>query len=78
MKCPHCDQPLPSVLCSECGSETPEKGAYCCQCGKAVKKEESESETSERTLCSDGTCIGTINEKGICNVCGKPSAESAK
>jgi hypothetical protein len=22
-------------------------------------------------LCSDGSCIGVINEKGICNVCGK-------
>jgi hypothetical protein len=31
------------------------------------------SETSERTSCSDGTCTGIINEKGFCNVCGKPS-----
>ena len=23
-------------------------------------------------LCSDGTCIGVINEKGFCKVCGKP------
>jgi hypothetical protein len=27
---------------------------------------------SERILCSDGNCIGTINENGICNICGKP------
>jgi hypothetical protein len=27
---------------------------------------------SERKLCSDGSCIGVINEEGICNICGKP------
>jgi hypothetical protein len=27
---------------------------------------------SERILCSDGTCTGIINEKGFCNICGKP------
>jgi hypothetical protein len=27
---------------------------------------------AERILCSDGNCIGTINEKGFCNICGKP------
>jgi len=27
---------------------------------------------SSRTLCSDGTCIGVINEQGVCKVCGKP------
>jgi hypothetical protein len=32
---------------------------------------------SERTLCSDGTCIGVINEKGVCNECGKPYAGKA-
>jgi hypothetical protein len=25
-----------------------------------------------RQLCSDGTCIGVINEQGVCNICGKP------
>jgi hypothetical protein len=23
-------------------------------------------------LCSDGSCIGVLNEAGVCNVCGKP------
>jgi hypothetical protein len=27
---------------------------------------------SSRTLCIDGSCIGVINEQGICKVCGKP------
>ena len=33
-----------------------------------------EQEEAERILCDDGCCIGTINEKGICGVCGKPKA----
>src|SRR4030043_1296210 len=28
---------------------------------------------SKRIPCKDGKCIGTINEKGYCNVCGKLS-----
>jgi len=27
---------------------------------------------SGRILCSDGTCTGIINERGFCNICGKP------
>jgi hypothetical protein len=33
---------------------------------------------SERTLCSDGTCIGVINEKGLCNECGKSHTGEAE
>ncbi len=31
-----------------------------------------EEEASNRKCCSDGSCIGLINEDGVCNVCGKP------
>ena len=71
MKCPHCDGMLSFVVCPECRGETPEGSLYCCRCGKMIRKEE-KVDFSERTLCSDGNCIGTINEKGICNICGKP------
>ena len=27
---------------------------------------------SGRISCSDGTCTGIINERGFCNICGKP------
>jgi ribosomal protein L34E len=27
---------------------------------------------SEHIPCSDGRCIGTIDERGVCNICGKP------
>jgi hypothetical protein len=30
-----------------------------------------EPDWEDRTLCSDGACIGVINDDGVCNVCGK-------
>jgi hypothetical protein len=36
-----------------------------------MKKEKIEIDFSERIPCGDGNCIGTINEKGICNICGR-------
>jgi hypothetical protein len=31
---------------------------------------------NERVLCGDGACTGTLNEKGICNICGKSSKDA--
>ena len=72
MKCPYCNEILPSILCPECKGEIPEKSRYCCWCGNSMVVETEEADLSERKLCSDGNCIGTINEKGFCNICGKP------
>jgi len=77
MECPHCHQALPFVPCPKCGKETPEGSAYCNQCGTRIervieKRTEEEDDFSNRRLCSDGTCIGIINDKGVCNICGKP------
>jgi hypothetical protein len=33
---------------------------------------------SQRIPCSDGNCIGTINENGVCNICGKPFKQEEK
>jgi len=33
---------------------------------------------SERILCRDGNCIGIINERGVCNICGKPLTREEK
>jgi len=78
MKCPHCNETLPFFLCPECQGEIPEKSAYCCWCGSPVKTEEEEkTDFPERILCSDGNCIGVINEDGICSVCGKPYVREA-
>jgi hypothetical protein len=74
MKCTQCGESLPFLPCAECGAETPAGSLYCCQCGRPVKKEEKVVDLTERTLCSDGNCIGTINENEVCNICGKPYA----
>ena len=76
MECPHCRQILPSLICPACGEETPQGSAYCSKCGVRIEKGQGqgkeEIDLSERTLCSDGNCIGVINEQGVCNICGKP------
>jgi len=74
MKCPHCGETLPSVVCPDCKKERPAQGNYCCWCGSLKKIEEGKVDFSQRVLCSDGSCIGIINEKGVCGVCGKPYA----
>jgi hypothetical protein len=72
MDCPHCDQKLPHIICLECGGEIPENSRYCCWCRNPIKVKHQEIDVSQRILCSDGSCIGIINEEGICNICKKP------
>ncbi|NWG03026.1 MAG: hypothetical protein HXY44_09250 [Syntrophaceae bacterium] len=72
MECPHCGYLLAFSSCAECGGEIPAKSRYCCWCGKTITVEQEETDLSERKLCSDGSCVGTINGKGFCNICGKP------
>jgi hypothetical protein len=42
------------------------------------KREDETVDFSKRILCSDGNCIGVINEQGFCKVCGKPYTGDAK
>jgi predicted amidophosphoribosyltransferase len=78
MKCPHCGQALGERICPSCRSEVLEESSFCHRCGvsleapAAAPPEEEDTDFSKRTLCSDGTCIGVIDERGICKVCGKP------
>ena len=72
MECPHCGYLLAASSCSECGGGGPVKSRYCCWCGNPITVEAGETDLSERKLCSDGSCVGTINEEGICSVCRKP------
>jgi hypothetical protein len=65
---------LPFILCPDCQGEIPERSLYCCWCGHPQNREEGEADFSDRKLCSDGNCIGVINEQGVCNICGKPYA----
>jgi len=75
MKCPHCGESISSISCQNCGGEVPEKSLFCCWCGNPIEKQE-QTDLSERIPCIDGTCIGVINEKGVCNICGKPYART--
>jgi hypothetical protein len=79
MKCPHCGQSLGEDICPSCGSGVFKDSSFCHRCGVSFKKtsvtpppEEEVSDFSTRILCSDGTCIGVVDERGLCKVCGKP------
>ncbi len=88
MKCLHCGQLLKVRICPSCSSEVLEESLFCHRCGIQLvplketsflsSDEEEGIDFSKRLLCSDGTCIGVIDENGYCKVCGKPySGESA-
>ncbi len=81
MKCPHCGQGIGARTCPSCRAEVLEESLFCHRCGLRLEKEESLQSPSEkeedidfsrRILCSDGNCIGVVDEKGFCKVCGKP------
>jgi DNA-directed RNA polymerase subunit RPC12/RpoP len=80
MKCPHCGQNIGEEKCPSCGSEVFPDSLFCHRCGKKMERpgteskppEEEKTDFSKRVLCSDGTCIGVVNEQGFCKVCGKP------
>jgi len=80
MKCPHCDRILGEKACPSCGAELLAASLFCHRCGVPLKPlpaassfpPEEEDDFSKRILCSDGTCIGVVNDQGICKVCGKP------
>ncbi|NVM22941.1 MAG: hypothetical protein HWN68_14320 [Desulfobacterales bacterium] len=91
MKCPHCNSDLPSRQCRQCREMTPLSGKFCCHCGAAFNDVDiaepiasgAESDGggidfSKRRLCSDGACIGVINEQGVCSECGKPYTGEAE
>jgi hypothetical protein len=77
MKCERCDADIDSILCNNCGMAIIRLGPYCYLCGTGITRKEEEMEGdgvdfSDRILCSDGTCIGVIDDTGLCKVCGKP------
>jgi predicted amidophosphoribosyltransferase len=83
MKCPHCKAELPSRECPECHERIQLEGRFCSHCGAEIPPQDAAAESAaesnddgidfyKRVLCSDGACIGIINEDGFCNECGKP------
>jgi len=73
MICEKCGTEREIVVCHNCNNEVMKLGPYCYKCGHEFEVEtEEELDLSQRILCSDGSCIGLINEQGFCKVCGKP------
>jgi hypothetical protein len=84
MICEKCGQEVDSIKCQQCGETILRLGSFCYKCGAELKisaleatADPEETDFSKRVLCSDGTCIGVINEEGICKVCGKPYTPDA-
>ena len=90
MLCEKCSQEVEAaVICGRCGNSIIALGEFCYCCGSRLQSSEEPDGASERIagekppddmdfstriLCSDGACIGVVNEQGICKVCGKPYA----
>jgi hypothetical protein len=88
MLCDKCSSEIEkTVTCGRCGKDVLNLGPFCYLCGQDLRKgtdttqgtmpttSEDSSETvdfSARILCSDGACIGVVNEQGVCKICGKP------
>jgi hypothetical protein len=78
MICEKCAGEIETILCPQCGGKVVRLGAYCYECGAALENnaeksaESDELDLSTRILCSDESCIGVVNEQGVCKVCGKP------
>lgn len=80
MLCEKCGQDVDTVICDGCGKTIRALGPFCYLCGRKLEKQTGsgyetdagEIDFSSRILCSDGACIGVINEQGVCRVCGKP------
>jgi len=75
MICEKCAGEIKTVKCKICNREILPIGDYCYLCGADLNKkaddEEEPLDLSKRILCSDGTCIGVV-ENGVCKLCGKP------
>jgi hypothetical protein len=78
--CEVCSKETGSVACPQCKEEILRLGPYCYLCGAELviveelnaEPVEEDDDFSTRVLCTDGACIGVIDERGICKVCGKP------
>jgi len=77
MLCEKCAVEFETFICKACGKNIARLGPYCYLCGGGLEEgtqpayDESDTDFENRILCSDGTCIGLV-ENGVCKVCGKP------
>ena len=82
LQCEKCGHEVESKDCGKCGGKNLPDAKYCSQCGRLLQEAYTEKKDKKdkngdpydidnRVLCSDGACIGVINEKGVCTECGK-------
>jgi hypothetical protein len=84
LKCSACGHENESLECESCQGQNPADAVFCCYCGKSLAAGDDLADDlkhpsggdpydlKNRVLCSDESCIGIINEKGVCTDCGKP------
>ena len=83
LTCETCGQILTSLECKKCQGHNLPDAQYCCYCRASLTEEapqkkpdkKSKGDTYDldnRVLCSDESCIGIINERGVCTDCGQP------
>ena len=90
LKCPSCGHEHEALECKFCQGQNPADAVYCCYCGKSLAAVDHDGvadaepgsggdpfDLENRVLCSDESCIGIINEKGVCTECGKPLSGKA-
>ncbi|MFH1138062.1 MAG: hypothetical protein V1816_18480 [Pseudomonadota bacterium] len=80
--CQNCGCEIPGLECGQCQGKNPLDAAFCCYCGQKLNQENPVVQPIEiggdpfdvdnRILCSDESCIGVINEQGVCSECGRP------
>jgi len=60
-------------VCPQCAEEVKAAAKICrfCRYEFPQTEENRQKKVMGRIPCSDGSCIGTINENGVCRVCGK-------
>jgi len=74
MICEKCAQKAETFVWSHCNTDIVKLGPYCYMCGGALtaisQEEDGAVDIENRILCSDGNCIGVV-ENGVCKLCGK-------
>ncbi len=80
LKCAECGYEFEGRTCEFCQGENLPDARYCCHCGKLLPElsakpvSDDPFDLDNRVLCSDESCIGIINEQGVCSECGRPAA----
>ncbi|MGL4209746.1 MAG: double zinc ribbon domain-containing protein [Candidatus Adiutrix sp.] len=77
LECENCGHKPATTTCSSCKEKVPSWVTFCPHCGQSVKRKPLSAlkgdpmSIENRRACSDGNCIGILDEGGRCVVCGK-------